>query len=126
MQSIRSFRLAWLAPALLAGCSTAELINLLKVDAYKKVAPALGQRVVVIGYWSGTHEASGIYFNLRELDDAAPRCVALTKPISARHGSEVRLIGTIRRNDCGSGAICLTACQPFELDVEPALPPSAL
>jgi hypothetical protein len=89
------------------------------VDAYHKVERAIGQRVVVIGYWSGTHEASGIYFSLSDLDNVAPRCLALTNPISIKHGTKVRLVGTIRRNQCGSGAICITVCQPFELENEP-------
>lgn len=99
--------------AVAAGCATVSRTN--EASRYAELEQLVGQQVILSGFWSARHEATGIYFGRRDYGDAPKRCVAVDRGVGASDGSRVRIIGTLEKSGCGADLICLTVCQPYVL-----------
>jgi hypothetical protein len=103
-----------LAALLCSSCASSPKMHS-GIYRYADLQPLVGQKVVLAGYWSAQHEATGVYFGNRDFRDAPKQCVMTEPLLSAAHGSSVRVSGVLERSGCGDELICLTVCQPYIL-----------
>jgi hypothetical protein len=102
-----------LVTAFLASCTSPS--GPPKILRYSALGQAVDKEVVVRGYWSAQHEATGIYFGRREYRAAPYQCVMTDPALKVHHQSRVLVSGTLERSGCGDDLICLTTCQPYVL-----------
>lgn len=86
-----------------------------QISSYQLLEGHVNETVILSGFWSKQHEATGIYFGARVYSDAPESCVAVDATIDAPHASRVKLTGTLEKTSCGSELICITVCQPYLL-----------
>ncbi|WP_152414461.1 hypothetical protein [Blastomonas sp. AAP53] len=86
-----------------------------RISNYQMLEGHLNETVVLSGYWSKQHEATGIYFGSRDYFDAPGSCVAVDSTVNAPHASRIKLTGTVEKSACGTELICTTVCQPYIL-----------
>lgn len=97
-----------------SGCAS-SLPTPSAITKYADLEASVGRDVVLAGYWSAQHEATGIYFGNRDYRDAPKHCVETHPTIQVGHSEAVRVSGTLERSGCGHDLICLTVCQPYVL-----------
>lgn len=74
-----------------------------------------GRRVTAVGYISRTHEATGLYFTLKDMNAENDKCIVPNPFPEVTHGTKVSLSGTLARTECGSERVCLNTCSGYEL-----------
>jgi hypothetical protein len=113
-RSLAALRSAAIVSFICSSC-VASLPTSSGISRYADLEAFVGQEVVLSGYWSAQHEATGIYFGSREYQDAPKHCVMTDAAIPVAHGSAVRVSGILERSGCGDELICITVCQPYVL-----------
>lgn len=85
------------------------------IKSYERIIKVLDQKVTISGYLSRTHGASGVYFDLENLDDESEKCVSVRPFPAGDHGSLVVVTGLLKMSGCGVDLICTNTCSDFEL-----------
>lgn len=83
--------------------------NFDKIDLY------VGRTVVIEGYISRTHGASGIYFSLSDLRKENGRCLVPQPFVDTPHGQRAIFSGVVQKTGCGTDKICTNICGGFIL-----------
>ncbi|MFM5948094.1 MAG: hypothetical protein ACKOPM_02525 [Novosphingobium sp.] len=105
-------------PLLLGSCAHKTKLGLPLVDSYSEAQQFAGQRVRIRGFWSNAHEATGIYFSANDVSNLKPRCLLPDRMLARKTGERIEVTGTIARGPCGTTDICLTICQPLEIELD--------
>jgi len=108
-------RLAAMFSTLVISGACASLAADREISDFSEIAANVDRPVVVTGYISQSHEASGLYFSLRDLDAENDRCIVPMSLERFRHRQRVTLTGTLTRTECGERLICTNTCDKFEL-----------
>ena len=111
----------YLIVSLLCICSACAYGQTLSANTISKFDPNVMQanvdrKTTVIGFVSTTHEASGIYFSLGDLRNTNEKCIEFNNSSGVLHLSKIKMEGTLRRTDCGRGAICTNICGNYIIE----------
>lgn len=117
--AMRKLIVCFLASALCGCLSSSNYPTGTLVSDYSDVAAHDGNQVTVVGYLSRTHEATGLYFSLADLDNENDRCIMPQPLPEARHGARVSISGILSRTRCGGELICTNTCDNYELRSAP-------
>ena len=117
------FAIVALSAMLVTGCvkdvHPADAASIPWINSYADLDAHVGQRVVLDGFWSTRHEASGIYFGRQNYGDHPKQCVLTDTHLNAANQGRVRVAGVLEKSPCNDGTmICLTVCREFVLRTE--------
>ena len=85
------------------------------LKTYGQLSDYENQSIRVLGFLSKTHEASGLYFDVKDLIDENEKCVDLRPFAEGEHGSRIELTGKLVISECNQDLICLKTCKEYKL-----------
>lgn len=85
------------------------------LTTFSEIDQHIDEEVFVRGFVSQTHEATGLYFNRRDLLEGNPNCISLQPFGGVSHGEVTTISGRLLRTDCGLGRICTNVCDRYVL-----------
>lgn len=105
---------------LLAACTTGDPVRTdgaPLITHYSQLAAYVGQNVVLQGQMSFEHEASGLYFSVKDAGYDRFQCVDVDPfPTGLNQGARVRYEGTLIAHPCASSdRVCLSRCTDYLL-----------
>lgn len=107
---------ALIALAVLASCaSVPNPTEGQTITNFDKIDLSVGRKVLIEGYVSRTHGASGIYFNLSDLRQENGRCLVPQPFVDTPHGERAILSGVVQETGCGTDKICTNICGEYLL-----------
>jgi hypothetical protein len=104
------------AAILLGSCATTtSSTDSPVITNFDDIETHIGRQVVIEGFVSRTHGASGIYLSVSDLRKENGRCVGLQPFVDTSHGDKATLSGMIEKTGCGSEKICTNICGDYQL-----------
>ena len=85
------------------------------LNTYVQLSDYENQSIIVSGFLSKTHGASGLYFNLKDLDDENEKCIALSPFVEGEHAVRIELTGKLVISKCRDEYVCLNVCRDYRL-----------
>lgn len=86
------------------------------IKNFSEIDENINQIVTVEGYISRNLEASGLYFNIKDLKNGNKNCI-LPQPFgSTQHKQKTKITGYLKRTECGKTLICLNTCSNYVLE----------
>ena len=89
------------------------------VSNFSQIAANENKMVVILGFLSKTHGASGMYFNLEDLNNENEKCVTLTPFLQRDHGEQIIVQGKLVSSKCQTEQFCLNTCSDYNFYLFP-------
>lgn len=89
--------------------------NKATIRTFEQLSNFENQQVSISGFLSKTHGASGLYFNLNDLDNENENCIALVPFVGEEHAMLIELTGMLVVSECKTDIVCLNVCSDYKL-----------